>query len=39
LDVYLLDLGYPGKESRNEYKLSLNNYIIYLKDAISAIKI
>jgi polyhydroxyalkanoate synthase subunit PhaC len=39
LDVYLLDLGYPGKESRNEYKLSLNNYISYVKDAISAIKI
>ena len=34
LDVYLLDLGYPTKE---DDKLSLNDYVDYVKDAVQAI--
>ena len=34
LDVYLLDLGYPTKE---DDKLSLNDYVDYIKDAVQAI--
>src|SRR5918995_6214007 len=34
LDVYLLDLGYPTKE---DDKLSLNDYIDYVKDAVQTI--
>ena len=34
LDVYLLDLGYPNKE---DDKLSLNDYVDYVKDAVQTI--
>src|SRR5215213_3084686 len=34
LDVYLLDLGYPTKE---DDKLSLNDYVDYVKDAVQTI--
>ena len=34
LDVYLLDLGYPTKE---DDKLSLNDYVDYIKDAVQTI--
>lgn len=34
LDIYLLDLGYPTKE---DDKLSLDDYVDYVKDAVQAI--
>src|SRR5919107_4839014 len=34
LDVYLLDLGYPTKD---DDKLSLNDYVDYIKDAVQTI--
>ena len=34
LDIYLLDLGYPTKE---DDKLSLNDYVEYVKDAVQSI--
>ena len=34
LDIYLLDLGYPTKE---DDKLSLNDYVDYVKDAVQTI--